>query len=200
MRDGQRSSGATTIVVTHDPTDALAIADDLLVLINGRVRAFGPAAEVASRPIDLEVAQLVDDLGMHVITLTDEQLTRSTVDDASDLATTQCWFAPAFTERIHGAMDGMNHDGTVLLGIRPWHIRVGAPREPSIVLDAKLIAREGAGIFTDLIAQRADGRVLRARVDAHEAQDLPMHAITRFHVHERDVHLFAGPWPGMRLA
>ena len=200
VRDVQRSSGATTIVVTHDPTDALAIADDLLVLINGRVRAFGPAAEVASRPIDLEVAQLVDDLGMHVITLTDEQLTRSTVDDASDLATTQCWFAPAFTQRIHGAMHGMNHDGTVLLGIRPWHIRVGAPREPSIVLDAKLIAREGAGIFTDLIAQRADGRVLRARVDAHEAQDLPMHAITRFHVHERDVHLFAGPWPGMRLA
>jgi hypothetical protein len=94
----------------------------------------------------------------------------------------------------------MNHDGTVLLGIRPWHIRVGAPREPSIVLDAKLIAREGAGIFTDLIAQRADGRVLRARVDAHEAQDLPMHGMTRFHVHERDVHLFAGPWPGTRLA
>ncbi len=207
VRDAQRSSGTTTIVVTHDPTDALAIADDLLVLINGRVRACGPAGEISSHPIDLEVAQLVDDLGMHVITLTREQLTRGEAHDplhdplheSTPDAATHCWFAPAFTERITAAMHDVSHDGTVLLGVRPWHIRVGAPREPSIVLDAKLIAREGAGIFTDLLAQRADGRVLRARVDAHDAQDLPMHAMTRFHVHERDLHLFAGPWPGTRL-
>ena len=38
-----------------EPTDALAIADDMLVLINGRARAHGPAVDIAARPIDIEV-------------------------------------------------------------------------------------------------------------------------------------------------
>ena len=69
VRELQRSTGAMAIMVTHDPTDALAIADDMLVLINGRARAHGPAVDIAARPIDIEVAQLVDDLGMHALEL-----------------------------------------------------------------------------------------------------------------------------------
>lgn len=187
VRGLQRSSGTATVVVTHDPGDALAIADDLLVLIRGRVRAFGPTREVAARPVDLEVAQLVDELGMHVVELH--------ADGASD----DVLMAPAFVERVLAARDRAGARGAVYLGMRPWQVRIAPPRVPSIALDARLLALEPAGLFTDAIARRADGRVLRARLPDRVAQELPIGKDVRFHVHEDELHAFAAPWPGTRL-
>jgi hypothetical protein len=62
-----------------------------------------------------------------------------------------------------------------------------------------VIAKEPAGVFSDVIAVRADGRTLRARLSAPVAQDLPIGATAEFHVHREDVHLFEGSWPGRRL-
>jgi ABC-type sugar transport system ATPase subunit len=47
---------ATTIVVTHDRDEALRLADDLVVVLDGRVRAHGPKGEVFRMPPDAEVA------------------------------------------------------------------------------------------------------------------------------------------------
>lgn len=46
----------TTILVTHDRDEALRLADDLVVLIDGRVRAAGPKGEVFRKPTDAETA------------------------------------------------------------------------------------------------------------------------------------------------
>jgi ABC-type sugar transport system ATPase subunit len=191
VRELQRSTGATTIVVTHDPTDALAIADDFLVLIDGRQRAFGPAADVAARPVDLEVAQLVDDLGMHAIEL-----------DARG-ESPDCALRPGFRDEALQRAGG----AAVTLGIRPWHIRpqqalTTPPSDAAaraVVMQARVVAHEPAGVFTDVIALRSAGRALRARLSAAEAQDLPIGSTARLTVDERDIHLFAGPWPGRRV-
>jgi molybdate transport system ATP-binding protein len=47
------------LCVTHDRDEALALADEIIILLNGRVRQTGPVAEVFSRPADAEVARLV---------------------------------------------------------------------------------------------------------------------------------------------
>jgi ABC-type sugar transport system ATPase subunit len=187
VRELQRSTGSAGIVVTHDPTDALAIADDLLVLIGGRVRAFGPANEVAARPVDLEVAQLVDDLGMHVVEITETGNCANAV------------LSPEFRARLSMLRSRASATGSTLVGLRPWQIRVGVPTAPSITFEAELLAREPAGLFTDLIGLRADGRTLRARVPSADAQELPIQSVVAFHVHESDAHLFAAPWPGRRI-
>lgn len=187
VRGLQRSTKSAAIVVTHDPGDALAIADDALVLIGGRVRAHGPMRDLSRTPPDLEVAQIVDELGMFVI-----ELDRNGA--APDLM-----MAPTFVERILAARDRAGADGSILLGIRPWHVRVSAPSEPSIALDAHLAALEPAGLFMDALGRRPDHRVLRARLPETIAQKLPVGEDVRFHVHEADVHCFAGPWPGRRL-
>ena len=47
------------LLVTHDPLEALILADQLLVLENGRVTQLGAPAEVARRPATSYVASLV---------------------------------------------------------------------------------------------------------------------------------------------
>ncbi|WP_426570869.1 ABC transporter ATP-binding protein [Aquihabitans sp. McL0605] len=48
-----------TVVVTHDPIDALTLADDVVVLEEGRVAQAGSLAEVTTRPRTRHVADLL---------------------------------------------------------------------------------------------------------------------------------------------
>ena len=56
---------ATTILVTHDREEAFRLADHLVVLVEGRVRAAGPKAAIYARPPDRTTAEL---LGYSVVT------------------------------------------------------------------------------------------------------------------------------------
>jgi molybdate transport system ATP-binding protein len=49
-----------TIVVTHDPTEVVALADEVIVLLEGRVRQHGTVDQVFSRPVDPDVARIVN--------------------------------------------------------------------------------------------------------------------------------------------
>jgi molybdate transport system permease protein len=59
LRDLQREIAATTIIVTHDPEEAAILADELLVLEDGRVLQAGPVQAVFSRPASEVVARLL---------------------------------------------------------------------------------------------------------------------------------------------
>ncbi len=48
-----------TLLVTHDRVEALALADAVIVLDQGRVRQNGPVQEVFARPADAAVARIV---------------------------------------------------------------------------------------------------------------------------------------------
>jgi molybdate transport system ATP-binding protein len=54
-----RRFGGAAVLVTHDPVDALALADRIVVLEDGRVVQEGAPAEVAGRPATAYVARLV---------------------------------------------------------------------------------------------------------------------------------------------
>jgi tungstate transport system ATP-binding protein len=55
-----RETKVTTVMVTHDRNEALALADRVVVLLNGRIAQAGPPAEVFSSPQDEEVAGFVE--------------------------------------------------------------------------------------------------------------------------------------------
>ncbi len=55
----QNEVDATTILVTHDPTEAALLADELLVLEGGRVLQSGPTDQVFSRPANTLAARLL---------------------------------------------------------------------------------------------------------------------------------------------
>lgn len=56
--------GGVTLLVTHDAIDAITLADEVLVLDEGRVAQVGTPAEVAARPRTEHVARLV---GLNVL-------------------------------------------------------------------------------------------------------------------------------------
>lgn len=100
----------TTIHVTHDREEAMAVADDLAVLIDGRLRRFGPCREVWDDPGDRDVARF---LGMTLIP----------VDIDSGAAR-----APGFSAPV----EATGVAGSGLLGFRPVDLRV-APGDTCVV-------------------------------------------------------------------
>lgn len=58
LREQLAATPAVRLVVTHDPVDAMALADRLVVIEGGRVTQQGPIAEVTTRPRSPWAAQL----------------------------------------------------------------------------------------------------------------------------------------------
>lgn len=59
IRSTQRAFGITTICVTHDLQEALAMSDRIGVMLGGRLRQFAPPLEVYRRPVDMDTARFL---------------------------------------------------------------------------------------------------------------------------------------------
>ncbi len=59
LRRLQRDTGLSTVLVTHDPDEAAMLADELLVVVDGRLLQAGPSEEVLARPASPLVARLL---------------------------------------------------------------------------------------------------------------------------------------------
>jgi molybdate transport system permease protein len=59
LRRLQRETGLSTVLVTHDPQEAAALADEVVVLTDGRVLQSGATAALFARPASPDVARLI---------------------------------------------------------------------------------------------------------------------------------------------
>jgi putative spermidine/putrescine transport system ATP-binding protein len=57
IRELQARSRVTTLIVTHDQDEAVALADGIALLIDGRLRQFAPPQDFFQRPADLVTAR-----------------------------------------------------------------------------------------------------------------------------------------------
>lgn len=108
--------GGPCLLVTHDPLEALMLADRLLVLEGGRIVQDGPPAEIARRPATGYVARLVG-LNLYTGHARGSQVTLAG--------------GGAFTVPEDGAAD--HGGGDVLIAVRPSAILVstGKPQATS---------------------------------------------------------------------
>lgn len=56
-----RETGATSVIVTHDPEDAMLLADRIVLMRAGRIEQLGTAQELYERPKNLFVARFFSD-------------------------------------------------------------------------------------------------------------------------------------------
>ncbi len=59
LRNLLKAGGIPAIIVTHDPTDAVSLADRVIVMHDGRILQQGATEDVFSRPANLTVADIV---------------------------------------------------------------------------------------------------------------------------------------------
>jgi iron(III) transport system ATP-binding protein len=58
-----RETNATTIIVTHDPEEAMLLGDRVALLRAGRIAQIGTGAEIYRAPVDLAAARFLSPLG-----------------------------------------------------------------------------------------------------------------------------------------
>ena len=135
-----RETGATTIVVTHDPEEAMRIADRVVLMRAGSVVQEGPAESLYRRPVDIEAARFFCDFNeVEGMCRSGRVTTPVGVFEAAGVA-----------------------DGAAAVCIRPQGVRL---RPPAFCLPGRVVSRRFLGevdLF-QVVVQGVD-RPLQARV------------------------------------
>lgn len=138
------------LIITHDPLEAMIMADRLLVIENGRVVQQGSPAQVARQPASQYVARLV---GLNLYTGTLEVATRSvSLDVGGTFAVTL-----GDDDPVASVWDGQP-TRPVLVGLRPSAITIHTARPTQA---SPRNVWEGAVVALELLADR-----VRVQVDA----------------------------------
>ena len=144
---------ATTVYVTHDQLEAMAMADTIAIMNQGVIEQLGAPQEVYERPASVFVADFIGSPSMNFVPLPGGYTagTRQLRLGESLLA------VPALREDASGAQ--------LLYGVRPEHVRF----DPDSSLRGEVLGAEYLGSSQIVTCRLADGTTLRARV----APDLP---------------------------
>jgi len=105
MRRLQGSMPTTTVYVTHDQTEAMTMADRVVVMNGGRIEQTGPPMEIYRKPANLFVARFIGSPAMNLFEAT-------LAGDGAELAGGHRLTLPA-------AAVGAGRGSPVMLGFRP---------------------------------------------------------------------------------
>ncbi len=117
----QQSVGVSFVIVTHDQSEALAMADRIAVMDRGRVRQLDSPAELYRRPADAFVADFIGSVNLFGVTRRARD-GDETVIETRDLGRLT---APAGPPPIGADPDAL------VLAIRPERIRLSLPPTPA---------------------------------------------------------------------
>jgi len=135
----QRETGQTFLFATPDYTEALALADTVCVLLDGRVRQIAKAQELYDEPVDRDVARFV---GNPPINIVPARLTRE--NGSANLTIGDMNIAlPAKME--HGLPSSATD---VEIGVRPEHVRMVGADSPESHLTGVVNDLEPLGMHT----------------------------------------------------
>jgi sn-glycerol 3-phosphate transport system ATP-binding protein len=135
LRDIQRQLGLTVVYVTHDQSEAMSMADQVVVLNAGRIEQVGAPRELYARPASAFAARFIGTPPMNLLVLQD------------------------------GCVAGCDRPSGIpqatLLGVRPEAIRVQADGYPAEVLSVEYLGADlvlRCQIGSQTLLARLDGQ------------------------------------------
>lgn len=127
-----RAAGASVLIVTHDPEEALLIADDLALMADGRILQTGAPEECYAQPVSLAAARLL-----------------------GDAVAVPAQVSGGVAQSVFGAVPAPGlADGPALAMLRPEDLHIGAEG-----VEAKVLATGFAGPFRTVGLAIGDVRV-----------------------------------------
>ena len=125
----QRDLGITTVFVTHDQAEALALADRIAVMDSGKLRQLGSPREVFARPANTFVANFIGSTPMNLLP------GKVTADGAVTVAGGSL---PATTSSTPA-------DAEVTVGIRPEYLTLSTGDVSGPALRGEVVVAENLG-------------------------------------------------------
>jgi multiple sugar transport system ATP-binding protein len=165
---------ATTVYVTHDQVEAMAMGDRIVVMSEAVVQQVGTPAEVYYKPTNLFVARFVGSPGMNL-------MPGRVSDDSVYLPeANHCPLSPAWKAAVQREMGG---EGDVILGFRPE----GGQITDAGTMSAEVYATELYGAYTMLHLNIGD---VVFHIRGERGIDYPIGATVRFDLDPEMLRLF----------
>jgi len=149
LRELHNRIHATTVYVTHDQMEAMAMADKIAVMNHGIIEQFGTPREIYDRPASMYVADFIGSPPMNFLRFEGGVQKGSSSVSLGDIAIT----VPQVDEDIAVS--------TLALGVRPEHIRFS----DSAALRGSVYGAEYLGT-NQIVAVETEKGMLKARVPA----------------------------------
>lgn len=173
-----KEHGLTAILVTHDQTEANALADKIAVMEDGEMQQYASPDDIKDAPANLFTGTFVGEPPMNVFaastSTTDHELVFA-LQDGSALRFPKAAFAEALFDRILRM-------GRVTLGVRPYAVR----RKPSGAT-ARVLANQWLGDQSHIAAEFAGGALVLVE---HDRADLAEGDEIAVHLEPDDLHIF----------
>ncbi len=170
-----RETGATTIYVTHDQTEAMTMADRIVVMKDGYVQQVGTPRELYFNPVNVFVAGFIGEPPMNFI--------RTRVQGGKiDIA------GKSLDLNRLGKKLGTYEGKEIVFGFRPEAIRLGE-QEKAFVLSASVELTEMLGDNTNVYITMGDIHSI-LKVDPHDTPEVDSDIV--FSIPFESVYLFDG--------
>ena len=170
-----QETGATTIYVTHDQTEAMTLADRIVVMKSGYVQQVGTPYELYFKPANVFVAGFIGEPPMNFVRSRVENGTIDFGGQKIDLAAARPDLA---------GMEGKE----IVFGFRPESI-VLQERENAARIDCQVELTEMLGDNTNIYITCGEKQAI-LKVDSHDTPetDQPL----RFYIPQESMYLFDG--------
>lgn len=189
IRRLQKTLGTTTIVVSHDQLDALAMADLIAIMSDGVIQQLGTTDDVYERPQNTFVARFIGEPQMNLLPAS---LQRN--EGGLGVRVADCWLP--VTEDARARLE-REPTAELIAGVRPRAIRVHAEAAPSrIPAVVYLAAPEGSRVIYQFQAGQN-----RLTVETEPEFRLKEGEEVHLELRPESLHFFAaGPDGGARIA
>jgi multiple sugar transport system ATP-binding protein len=140
----------TMIYVTHDQVEAMTLADKIVVLDHGVISQVGTPMDLYHHPANKFVASFIGSPTMNFVS----------AEAKSSVGTDAVVNLPGGHELKLVTLGGLSKPGSVEVGIRPEHVRLGAPNDPKASLGGTVQILERLGNATIMYVTTDAGQIV----------------------------------------
>lgn len=155
IRDVQKQVGITTVYVTHDQEEALAISDRIAVMKLGIIQQIGSPQDIYARPYNAFVSTFIGHSNLFFGTIRKQGSVPSVV------------FEGGYHVEMANLVDTVTEGQKVVVSVRPEEFSLNPEG-----MECEIISRTFLGKYTNYFLRFGDGMVLEDQPSIEYSQDL----------------------------